>query len=53
MFSVQSSVVHTRGVLRDFGVKHKMTQAEGECLCTLSKSPATSQHPILLSCTGK
>ena len=44
MFSVQNSVVHARGVLQDFRVKHKMTQAEGECLCTLSKSPATSQE---------
>ena len=44
MFSVQNSVVHARRVLRDFEVKHKMTEAEGECLCTLSKSPATSQE---------
>ena len=43
MFSVQNSVVHVCGVLRDFGVKHKMTQAKAS-VCTLSKSPATPQE---------
>ena len=41
-FSVQDSVIHARGMLRDFG-KCKNTGAAGECIFTLSESQATSQ----------